>query len=103
MKEKVLSSPSLNMTQVDGVKYVGRGKSLKLARIRAADAALNKLIRSVKAPAVAKDFSGPSFSLNPQNALSQLNELHQGLVYNLETRTGPDHEPVFTMSVQVVT
>lgn len=30
-----------------------------------------------------------------------LNELRQGLVYNLEGQTGPVHAPIFTMTVEV--
>lgn len=31
-----------------------------------------------------------------------LNELRQGLVYNLEAQTGPVHAPIFTMTVEVI-
>lgn len=60
------------------------------------------MITSGKAPALLEDFSGPTYSLNPQNALSKLDELRPGLVYNLEPQTGPDHLHVFRMIVQVI-
>lgn len=81
---------------------MGRGRSQKLARREAADAALEKLITSCKAPVSSEGPSGITYSSNPPNALSKLNELRQGLVYNLESRTGPDHQPVFTMTVTVI-
>lgn len=31
-----------------------------------------------------------------------LNELRQGLVYNLEAQSGPVHAPIFTMTVEVI-
>lgn len=31
-----------------------------------------------------------------------LNELRQGLIYNLEGQSGPVHAPVFTMTVEVI-
>lgn len=37
------------------------------------------------------------------NPVSELNQLRQGLVYNLIDRTGPDHEPIFTVTVEVMT
>lgn len=36
-----------------------------------------------------------------KNTVAMLNELRQGLVYELEGQTGPVHAPVFTMSVIV--
>lgn len=81
---------------------MGRGRSKKLARMQAAEAALNKLIRPVKASASSDGFSGTTYSSDPHNALSRLNELRPGLGYNVESRTGPDHEPVFSVAVQVI-
>lgn len=39
--------------------------------------------------------------LQPKNPVSLLNELRQGLTYNLVAQTGPVHAPVFTMHVLV--
>lgn len=36
-----------------------------------------------------------------KNTVAMLNELRQGLVYTLESQTGPIHAPTFTMSVEV--
>lgn len=38
----------------------------------------------------------------PKNTVAMLNELRQGLVYNLEGQTGPVHAPIFTMTVEVM-
>lgn len=81
---------------------MGRGSSQKLARIQAAEAALKKLIRPAKASVSSDGFSRIAYSSNPLNALSWLNELRPGLDYDLESRTGPDHEPVFTVAVSVI-
>lgn len=35
------------------------------------------------------------------NPVSKLNELRQGIVYNVKSRTGSDHEPTFTVTVEV--
>lgn len=40
-------------------------------------------------------------SILPKNPVSLLNELRQGLVYDLVSQTGPVHAPVFTMHVLV--
>lgn len=37
----------------------------------------------------------------PKNTVAMLNELRPGLVYKLESQTGPVHAPVFTISVEV--
>ncbi|XP_030377950.1 double-stranded RNA-specific editase Adar-like isoform X1 [Scaptodrosophila lebanonensis] len=37
----------------------------------------------------------------PKNTVAMLNELRHGLVYKLETQTGPVHAPLFTISVEV--
>lgn len=37
----------------------------------------------------------------PKNTVAMLNELKQGLIYNLESQTGPVHAPIFTMTVEV--
>lgn len=41
------------------------------------------------------------FVQQQKNTVAMLNELRQGLVYHLESQTGPVHAPVFTMSVEV--
>ena len=37
----------------------------------------------------------------PKNALMHLHEMKPGSVFQMESQTGPDHAPVFTMSVTV--
>lgn len=37
----------------------------------------------------------------PKNTVAMLNELRHGLVYKLESQTGPVHAPLFTISVEV--
>ncbi|XP_051986199.1 interleukin enhancer-binding factor 3a isoform X4 [Xyrauchen texanus] len=37
----------------------------------------------------------------PANALMKLNQLRPGTLYKLSSQTGPEHEPQFTMAVQV--
>ncbi|XP_032594594.1 double-stranded RNA-specific editase Adar isoform X5 [Drosophila grimshawi] len=37
----------------------------------------------------------------PKNTVAMLNELRQGLIYKLESQTGPVHAPLFTISVEV--
>ncbi|XP_055841472.1 double-stranded RNA-specific editase Adar isoform X1 [Episyrphus balteatus] len=37
----------------------------------------------------------------PKNTVAMLNELRHGLVYKLETQSGPVHAPLFTISVEV--
>uniref|UniRef100_A0A1I8M4Z8 Uncharacterized protein n=1 Tax=Musca domestica TaxID=7370 RepID=A0A1I8M4Z8_MUSDO len=39
----------------------------------------------------------------PKNTVAMLNELRHGLVYKLESQTGPVHAPLFTISVEVST
>ncbi|XP_061396530.1 double-stranded RNA-specific editase Adar-like, partial [Musca vetustissima] len=36
----------------------------------------------------------------PKNTVAMLNELRHGLVYKLESQTGPVHAPLFTISVE---
>lgn len=36
------------------------------------------------------------------NPVSELNVLRQGIVYKLQSRTGSDHEPVFTVTVELI-
>lgn len=38
----------------------------------------------------------------PKNTVAMLNELRQGLIYNLEAQSGPVHAPIFTMTVEVI-
>lgn len=45
--------------------------------------------------------NGPSLTQQTKNTVAILNELRQGLLYNLESQTGPIHAPTFTMSVEV--
>lgn len=37
----------------------------------------------------------------PKNTVAMLNELRHGLIYKLESQTGPVHAPLFTISVEV--
>ncbi|XP_026845911.1 double-stranded RNA-specific editase Adar isoform X4 [Drosophila persimilis] len=37
----------------------------------------------------------------PKNTVAMLNELRNGLIYKLESQTGPVHAPLFTISVEV--
>ena len=37
----------------------------------------------------------------PKNTVAMLNELRHGLVYKLESQSGPVHAPLFTISVEV--
>ncbi len=37
----------------------------------------------------------------PANALMKLNQLRPGTLYKLASQTGPEHEPQFTMAVEV--
>lgn len=37
----------------------------------------------------------------PANALMKLNQLRPGTLYRLASQTGPEHEPQFTMAVEV--
>ena len=37
----------------------------------------------------------------PKNALVHLHEMKPGLVFQMESQTGPDHVPIFTMSVML--
>lgn len=48
-----------------------------------------------------KSSNGVPLVQQPKNTVAMLNELRQGLVYNLEGQTGPVHAPVFTMTVEV--
>lgn len=45
--------------------------------------------------------NGIACAQQPKNTVAMLNELRQGLVYNLEGQSGPVHAPVFTMTVEV--
>ncbi|XP_031625540.1 double-stranded RNA-specific editase Adar isoform X2 [Contarinia nasturtii] len=45
--------------------------------------------------------NGVTCAQQPKNTVAMLNELRQGLVYNLEAQTGPVHAPIFTMTVEV--
>lgn len=48
-----------------------------------------------------KSNNGLPLAQQPKNTVAMLNELRQGLVYNLEGQTGPVHAPIFTMTVEV--
>lgn len=48
-----------------------------------------------------KTANGTALLQQPKNTVAMLNELRQGLVYNLESQTGPVHAPIFSMSVEV--
>lgn len=48
-----------------------------------------------------KTSNGAPLVTQPKNTVAILNELRQGLIYNLEGQSGPVHAPVFTMSVEV--
>lgn len=48
-----------------------------------------------------KGSNGLACAQQPKNTVAMLNELRQGLVYNLEAQTGPVHAPIFTMTVEV--
>lgn len=48
-----------------------------------------------------KSNNGLACTQQPKNTVAMLNELRQGLVYNLEGQTGPVHAPIFTMTVEV--
>lgn len=49
-----------------------------------------------------KGNNGLACAKQPKNTVAMLNELRQGLVYNLEAQTGPVHAPIFTMTVEVL-
>lgn len=46
--------------------------------------------------------NGTTGAQQPKNTVAMLNELRQGLVYNLESQSGPVHAPIFTMTVEVI-
>lgn len=48
-----------------------------------------------------KPNNGITNGQQPKNTVAMLNELRQGLIYNLEGQTGPVHAPIFTMTVEV--
>lgn len=98
---------------------MGSGRSKKLARINAAKAAL--LGNRTKRTSDSLSMVFPHRNVNdgqincvssvtvldiskqkPQNAVVLLNELLPDIVYKLKSRTGPDHDPLFTVTVAVV-
>lgn len=48
-----------------------------------------------------KKKSGKERVPQPKNTVAMLNELRHGLIYKLESQTGPVHAPLFTISVEV--
>lgn len=99
-------------SQVDGEIFLGKGRSKKLARIKGAEAALDAHNTKRKSDSLSggnggqSDFVSSESVLNlskqkPQNPIVELNELRPGIIYRLKGRTGPDHDPVFTVTVQV--
>ncbi|KAL7733379.1 hypothetical protein ACLKA6_004868 [Drosophila palustris] len=48
-----------------------------------------------------KKKSGKERAPQPKNTVAMLNELRHGLIYKLESQTGPVHAPLFTISVEV--
>lgn len=61
----------------------------------------NYLLRTVSPIKKLKTANGAALVQQPKNTVAMLNELRQGLVYNLESQSGQVHAPVFTMSVEV--
>lgn len=93
------------MSQVDGRQYVGEGRSKKLARTKAAEAALNITHNNKQTLDEGTVVSNRVLYLSthePQNAVCILNEVRPGFAYNLKGQTGKDHEPVFTVEVEVI-
>lgn len=104
-------------SQVDGEHYLGQGRSKKLARIKAAEAALVAHAHNTKRTSDSlcvrfsyrklNDDQSDQVSSNivldksKENPIVALNELRPGVVYKLKGRRGPDHDPVFTVTVEV--
>lgn len=88
------------MSQVDGSQYVGQGRSKKLARTKAAEAALYVTRNKKQTPDEGTVLCHSTHE--PQNAACILNEVRPGVEYTLKGQTGTDHEPVFTMAVEVI-
>lgn len=59
------------------------------------------LLQTVSPIKKLKTANGAALVQQPKNTVAMLNELRQGLVYNLESQSGQVHAPVFTMSVEV--
>lgn len=90
------------MSQVDGRQYVGQGRSKQLARAKASEAALqitHSKKQTLDEGTVASNFVSTQ---DLQNAVTTLNEVRPGLFYELKSQTGTDHEPTFTVAVEVI-
>lgn len=116
---RVFPSSISPYSQVDGEHYLGQGRSKKIARVKAAEAALvahntkrtsdslsvmfsYRKLNDDQCDFVSSNNDVGRSTQKPQNPIVVLNELRPGVFYKLNGRRGPDHDPVFTVTVEVI-
>ncbi|KAJ8958245.1 hypothetical protein NQ318_017388 [Aromia moschata] len=90
--------------EVDGHTYYGTGNSKKAAKSAAAIEALKSDIQfsnNDSPKQLPKRKKGNSININEKNPISILNEVRLGLKYEVIEQSGPSHNPVFKVSVEV--